>query len=175
MIGLQQRTMAMNGARWARAAAVLIVIGSVAVLPQESVVGATRSPSADTSVAAVSVDVSHVQLVVNDDGSATLSAHLENAGKADVSLVGVRVESDGEVLPVASTLMHLPIPPEFGAWAGDASDAGGFVVPEGIRLGASSTVRFEFSDGTFVTESAKVVRRTSEHDMIFPLDSSPLR
>ena len=61
-----------------------------------------------------------------------------------------------------------------GLRVGDASDAGGFVVPHGVRLGVAATVRFELDHDRSFTVPAIVVRRTSAHDLIFPVDGTQL-
>lgn len=120
------------------------------------------------------VRVSDALLVINDDGSATVSARLDNATDADVSLMSVRVESHGQSLPIASTQMWLPVLRGYPARVGDASDAGGFVVPTGLEPGDRARVQFHLDDGTCVGTSVSVVRRNAEHDAIFPTDGHRL-
>lgn len=120
------------------------------------------------------VRVSDALLVVNDDGSATVSARLDNTTDADVSLMSVRVESHGRSMPIASTQMWLPVLRGYPARVGDASDAGGFVVPAGLEPGDRARVQFHFDDGTCLGSSVSVVRRNAEHDAIFPTDGHRL-
>jgi hypothetical protein len=165
---------------WAIAAFALAVV--IAALPLTLVAGAVpvagsswdgasaeHAPADDTAV-----DVGRVRLVVNDDGSATVSATLRNPTGTGRTLVGVRVECDERPLPVASTDMLLPVMSRSSARVGDASDAGGFVVPVGVAVDDPATVRFSFDDGSSSTRTAEVVHRSVEHDEIFPDNGAQL-
>lgn len=111
--------------------------------------------------------ISDVVMVVNDDGSATLSATFRG-GREPMALKSVHIESDAGGLPIASTLMWLPIFPGTESRAGDASDAGGFVVPRGLTPGQTVRVQFQFDNDTCASTDAQTVRRSSAHDEVFP-------
>lgn len=169
---------------WAIAAFALAVV--IATLPLALVAGAVPivgSPWDGASVERVlanddangaAVDVRSVRLVVNDDGSATVSATLRNPTDTGRTLVGVRVDCGDRPLPVASTIMLLLVMSRSSARVGDASDAGGYVVPVGVAMDDPVTVRFAFDDGTSSTRSAEVVRRSGEHDQVFPDNGAQL-
>ncbi|MDT7787641.1 MAG: hypothetical protein QOF58_6060 [Pseudonocardiales bacterium] len=119
------------------------------------------------------VVVSDVVMVVNDDGSAALSATFEGRGDA-VALKSVHIESDAGELDVASTQMWLPILPGIESRAGDASDAGGFVVPRGVAPGQVVHVQFQFDNDTCLAIDAQAVRRNPTHDEVFPTNGKQL-
>lgn len=123
------RTAVASIARCVRGATVLGLVAVLAFMPRESVEGATDRDDAPVRTGTVSAD--DVLLVVNDDGSATVSASLHNPTR-------------------------------------------GFVVPHGVQLGSAATVRFERDHGRSFTAAASVVRRTSAHDLIFPVDGTQL-
>lgn len=160
--------------KYVRHAMVIAVVAALIVGPRESGEGAPSPADVPETAERGSVTVRRVLLVINDDGSATVSADLRNVTAVDRTLTGVVVEADGRNPSVARTLMDLPVPRRLGARVGDASDAGGFVVPHGVRPGATATVRFHLDDGTSITQPANVVRRGNEHDMIFPTDGTQL-
>lgn len=120
-----------------------------------------------------SVTVSGVVMIVNDDGSATLSATFEGGGKP-IALKSVHVESDAGELDVASTQMWLPILPGTESRAGDASDAGGFVVPAGLAPGQTVQVQFQFDNDSCLAIAAQAVRRNPTHDEVFPTNGQQL-
>lgn len=113
------------------------------------------------------VIVSDVVMVLNDDGSAALSAIFEGQGDV-VALKSVHLESAAGELDVASTQMWLPIFPGTESRAGTASDAGGFIVPDGLTAGAVVQVQFQFDNDTCLAIDAETVRRDSSHDDVFP-------
>lgn len=119
------------------------------------------------------VDVSDVVMVLNDDGSAALSATFQGRG-AELALMSVHLESDAGALAVASTQMWLPIQPDMQTRAGDASDAGGFIVPTGLSEGEIVHVQFQFDDDTCLSIDAPTIRRNSTHDRVFPIDGDQL-
>lgn len=151
------------------ASAPLICAAWIALLaapsPQtQSAYGAEVTP---LSEGGSSVIVSDVVMVLNDDGSAALSATFEGRGDV-VALKSVHLESAAGDLDVASTQMWLPILPGTESRAGTASDAGGFVVPSGLTAGAVVHVQFQFDNDTCLAIDAEAVRRDSSHDDVFP-------
>lgn len=120
------------------------------------------------------VAVSDVVMVVNDDGSATLSATFEGRGDEPLALKSVHIASDAGELDVASTQMWLPILSGKESRAGDASDAGGFVVPGGLDPGQTVHVQFQFDNETCVAVDAQAVLRSSTHDEVFPTNGLQL-
>lgn len=128
---------------------------------------ATASPDSPPR-APVPVRVDEPLLVVNQDGSAVVSAALENPNDVEVALVDVRVEIDGQALPISSTIMWLPLPPSTSSQVGAASDAGGFMVPSGVLAGSAARLTFRFDDGTCVDAMAPAVARSGEHSLIYP-------
>jgi hypothetical protein len=134
----------------------------------------TASPSGGTDASTVvhrspSVRVSFATLVVNDDGSATVAAYLENVSDDQVVLLGMTVTSGADELPVTTTEMLLPIPSGDEVHVGDATDAGGFVVPAGVEAGATHRIVLGFDDGTCVAVETEAVERGSEHRGIHPV------
>ena len=120
-----------------------------------------------------SVSVADVVMVVNDDGSATLSATFEGGGQP-VALKSVHIESGAGGLDVANTQMWLPILPGKTSRAGDASDAGGFVVPRGVAPGQTVQMQFQFDNDTCLAIDSQVVRRNSTHAEVFPTNGQQL-
>jgi hypothetical protein len=120
-----------------------------------------------------SVTMSDVVMVVNDDGSATLSATFQGQGEP-IALKSVHMESAAGPLDVASTQMWLPILPGKTSRAGDASDAGGFVVPRGLAPGQTVHLQFQFDNDTCLAIDSQTVRRNSTHDEIFPTNGQQL-
>lgn len=176
------------GRRWgitgllvfAIAALVFIVLGQSTASPDGLRAG--FEPVGDTPVdvpqnayvpAPPSVSVSHPELVLNSDGSATLSASLATTGK-EVALVSVQIVHRGSAQEVSSTDMWLPVTPGVEATVGAASDAGGFTVPSGLKAGDVADVYFVFDDRTCVSVEAEVVQRTARHGSVFPKRGSQL-
>ena len=124
--------------------------------------------------AAGSITVRHPLLVVNSDGSGTISAELRTSSRTETALMDVEVEQAGETLPVSSTVMWLPVIPGYPAIVGAASDAGRFVVPVAPPVGSTVTLIFVLDDGTRLTEETKVVARSSEHSLIYPKNGTQL-
>lgn len=120
-----------------------------------------------------SVSVSRPELVLNTDGSATLSASLATTGK-EVALMSVQIMHQGSVQEVSSTDMWLPVTPGIDATVGAASDAGGFTVPRGLNVGDVADVYFIFDDQTCISVEAEVVQRTARHKSVFPKRGSQL-
>ena len=119
------------------------------------------------------VTVSDVVMIVNDDGSATLSATFEGEGRP-IALKSVHIESGAGELVVASTRMWLPILPGKTSRAGDASDAGGFVVPGGLAPGQTVQVQLQFDNDACLAMEAQTVRRNPTHDEVFPTNGQQL-
>jgi len=117
--------------------------------------------------------ISHVVMVANADGSATLSATF-TGGRESTALQGVSISTTAGELDVASTQMWLPVLPGKVSRAGDASDAGGFVVPQGLAPGQVVRVQFQFDDGTCAALEAETVLRTKAYDEVFPTDGRKL-
>jgi hypothetical protein len=128
---------------------------------------ASTSPAA-TTAGGPSVVVSDALLVVNRDGSAAVGADLRSTHEAAVTLMGVTVSVDGRALPVNGTQMWLPVPAGDSARVGAASDAGGFVVPDGVDATTQARLRFWFDDGTCVAAEVQAVARDDRHRMVFP-------
>jgi hypothetical protein len=158
------------------AAAAVVGVGLVAAAGIVLVDGTDRAPATPVAVSPVAarqieggpIRVEHPLLVVNRDGSATVGAQLQNPGGAEVSLMGVTVSVDGRRVPVNSTEMWLPVPPDDPATVGAASDAGGFVVPEGIDETSAATLEFWFDDGTCVPADVQAVSRGGDHRQVYP-------
>lgn len=117
--------------------------------------------------------ISDVVMVANADGSATLSATFKGGGEP-LALKAVSISTKAGELDVASTQMWLPIVPGKVSRAGDASDAGGFVVPQGLAAGQVVRVQFQFDNGTCAVIDAETVLRTKAHDEVFPTDGRKL-
>jgi len=117
--------------------------------------------------------ISHVVMVANADGSATLSATF-TGGRESTALQGVSISTTAGELDVASTQMWLPVLPGKVSRAGDASDAGGFVVPHGLAPGQVVRVQFQFDNGTCAALEAETVLRTKAYDEVFPTDGRKL-
>jgi hypothetical protein len=115
------------------------------------------------------VRVSIATLVVNDDGSATVAAYLENVSDDQVVLLGMTVTSGADELPVTTTEMLLPIPPGDEVHVGDATDAGGFVVPAGVEAGVTHRIVLGFDDGTCAAVETEAVERGPEHRGVHPV------
>lgn len=165
--------------RWTLASASLVCVAMAALLaspspPTRSVAGAADSVvTATPSGVRSPVAVSDVVMVMNDDGSATLSATFAGLGDV-VALKSVHIESDAGALEVASTQMWLPILPGTKSRAGDASDAGGFVVPSGLAPDQIIHLQFQFDNDTCLTINAQTVRRNPTHDEVFPTNGKQL-
>ena len=132
------------------------------------------APAPAPAEAARSITVRHPLVVVNSDGSGTISAELRTSSRTETALMDVEVEQAGETLPVSSTVMWLPVIPGYPAIVGAASDAGGFVLQVAPPVGSSVTLTFILDDGTRLTEEAKVVARSSEHSLIYPKNGTQL-
>ena len=162
------------------AATLIASVGAIGLLvmplPQTPRVAATEPPpkSQSTAQASDAVLVVDPLMVVNVDGSASLSATLHNTQDVEVALTAVQVQSEGSELGVASTAMWLPVLPSIPARAGDASDAGGFVVPRGVVAGRNVQVRFVFDDHSCLTVQVEATRRTSQHGGVFPTNGRQL-
>ncbi|KAA1399409.1 hypothetical protein [Aeromicrobium ginsengisoli] len=127
----------------------------------------------DESAAIGELAISEVVMVANTDGSATLSATF-TGGREAMALKAVSISTKAGALDVASTQMWLPIIPGKVSRAGDASDAGGFVVPQGLAAGQVVRVQFQFDNGTCAALTARTVQRTKAHDEVFPTDGRKL-
>jgi hypothetical protein len=125
-------------------------------------------PAAGANYRSPTIDVLNTLLVANADKSATLSASIINNTGADQSLSSVTVDSlDGsKTLQVRSTKSLLPLPKDFAAPLGQASDAGGFVVTDGAKPGYYVKVTLNFTDAESVTIDAPVVARTADYDYV---------
>jgi hypothetical protein len=121
-----------------------------------------------------SITVRHPLVVVNSDGSGTISAEVRNTTATEAALMDVEVEQAGESLPVSSTVMWLPVIPGYPAIVGAASDAGGFALDAAPPAGTTVSLTFVLDDGTRLTEKAPVVARSSEHSLIYPKNGTQL-
>lgn len=130
--------------------------------------------SADTVGDGPAVRVRDPLLVVNDDGSASIGALLENVDGVDVSLMGVVVWVDRHRVPVNSTQMWLPVVAGDDSQVGAASDAGGFLLPSGISDATRADVEFRFDDGTCVLADVTAVTRSKEHRLVYPKSNRPI-
>lgn len=135
-----------------------------ALLPRPSGPAATPQP----------IVVQDPRVIVNRDGSATISAELTNDSRTEVALMDVLVQRDGEPVPVSATPMWLPVLPDYPSRVGDASDAGGFVIPAGVAVGSTLTLRFVFDSGVCLTEEVDVVARSAQHSAVYPKNGTPL-
>lgn len=133
---------------------------------------ANTSQNAHTS-APPGVSVTRPVLVLNSDGSATLSATLATSGK-NVALMGVRIVYLGSAQENSSTGKWLPVIPGVGATVGAASDAGGFTVPNGLKAGDVADVHFVFDDQTCVSVEAEIVQRATRYGSVYPKSGSQL-
>ena len=127
-----------------------------------------------TSPVVASVSVTNPVMVVNSDGSATLSAALTAVRNVEVTLESVQVRSSGADLDVLTSRMLLPVVPGHSAHVGDASDAGGYVVPHGIAPGDRVQLKYLFDDGSCVAVETTAVNRTQEHSDVYPKTGSRL-
>jgi len=117
--------------------------------------------------------VSDAAMVANTDGSATLSATF-TGGRESIALQAVSISTKAGELDVASTQMWLPVLPGKVSRAGDASDAGGFVVRQGLAPGQAARVQFQFDNGTCRTLDVETVVRSKAYDEVFPTDGRKL-
>lgn len=127
----------------------------------------------DSAPSTQSMTVTNSELVMNEDGSATLSAVLTSRASA-VALVGVQVTHDSRTVEVISTNLWLPVPPGIEAIVGAASDAGGFNVPAGLAIGDVVDVDFVFDNGSCTRVSTRVVLRAARHYDVYPTHRSQL-
>lgn len=114
------------------------------------------------------VRVTSPSLVVNKDGSAAVTADLDNVQDSETSLVGVTVLSGNEALDVLTTQMTMPLPPNTEQRMGYATDAGGFVVPRGVSVPGTYRLVFSFDNGTCTVVPTDAVSRSAEHRAIYP-------
>jgi hypothetical protein len=162
------------------AIASLVAVAALAASPEvpsaaaAPVTASRPTPTPTLTEAPGSVAVEDPLVVVNDDGSATISAVLTNSTDSEVAVMDVRVERGGDVLAVSRTAMWLPVLPGRPARVGDASDAGGFVIPAGAVPGTDLALRFLFDSGACLTEQADVVVRTAQHRSVYPKDGTRL-
>lgn len=113
------------------------------------------------------VDSLNTLLVSNKDGSATLSASLQNNLDADQTLSSVTVTTLGdEQLKVESTDKDVSLPPGILTPLGQASDAGGFKVVSGAPVGEYVRITYTFSESGELTVEAPVVARNAEYDKV---------
>ena len=130
---------------------------------------AAPTPTASTTTAApVAAKVSRPSLVVNEDGSAVVTAFVQNVQAEKTSIAGITVLSGEDVLPVLTTPMSMPLPPDTELRVGYATDAGGFVVPTGVTAGGSYRLVLGFDNGTCRVVASEAVERTDEHRAIYP-------
>lgn len=110
------------------------------------------------------VDVLNTLLVANPDGSATISAGLQNNLDDVERLSSVSVTTfDDEPLTVRSPRIALPLEPGLLTTIG-TEDSAVFLVEEGAEEGAYVKVTFTFADSAPLTIEAPVVARNSEYD-----------
>ncbi|KRC63775.1 hypothetical protein ASE12_02730 [Aeromicrobium sp. Root236] len=147
---------------------------SLVVAPESG--GASATEPTDTAAdpkGRGNLVISGVVMVANTDGSATLSATFVG-GREPMALKAVSLSTESGDLAVASTAMWLPIVPGKESRAGDASDAGGFVVPRGLAPDQVVRVQLQFDNGTCAVLDAPTVRRTRAHDEVFPTNGQRL-
>ena len=163
------------GRRWGSTGLLVLAIAAlVLIVLGQNMAGIPVDVSQNAHVpASSSVSVSHPELVLNNDGSATLSASLATTGK-EAALEGVQIVYRGSAQEVSSTEMWLPVIPGVDATVGAASDAGGFTVASGLKAGDVADVYFVFDDRTCVNVEAEVVQRTALHGSVFPKWGSQL-
>jgi len=154
---------------------VLVAVAALAASPQALPAAAAPAPPVEPAVAqAASIEVGAVSVIVNRDGSATIGAEITNGTDAEAALADVRVEKGDRALPVSATPFWLPLLPGSSARVGDASDAGGFVVPQGVDVGDALTLRFLLDTGTCLDVETDAVARSSEHSLVYPKDGTRL-
>lgn len=149
-------------------------LASPGSVTSDGLVGDVSVDVSQDSVSQPGVSVTRPELVVNSDGSATLSAALTATSGEEVALLGVQILYQGSVQEVSSTSMDLPVVPGADATVGAASDAGGFSVPSGLTAGDVASVQFVFSDQTCVSVNANVVQRADRHQLVFPKRAASL-
>jgi hypothetical protein len=109
------------------------------------------------------VETHNTLLVVNRDGSATLSAGLVNTLDDEQTVTGVTVATkDGESLTVRRPKGSFKLPPGQLVSLGGKDASGVFVVTEGAEPGAYVDLTISFSGSSPLTVEAPVVAR-SEH------------
>lgn len=109
------------------------------------------------------IDALHALVVANADGTATLSAALENNLDEEQSLSSVTVATlGGEELQVTGPDGELPLAPGQLTTLGGLDPAGVFIIDEDAVAGAYVEITFTFSDSAPMTLEAPVVTRTSE-------------
>jgi hypothetical protein len=156
-------------------AALSDVVGLVSA-PENEAGGTPVAEPTDTAIdpeGGGDLVISDVVLVANSDGSATLSATFVG-GHEPMALKAVSLSTVSGDLAVASTAMWLPVLPGKESRAGDASDAGGFVVPRGLAPGQVVRVQLQFDNDTCAVLDAPTVRRTRAHDKVFPTNGQRL-
>lgn len=110
------------------------------------------------------VDVLNTLLVANPDGSATLSAGLQNNLDEVERLSSVSVTTfDDEPLDVRSPRIALPLEPGLLTTVGSSEGTAVFLV-QGAEEGEYVKVTFTFADSAPLTIEAPVVARNSEYD-----------
>lgn len=124
--------------------------------------------SASTEASPVPARVTRPSLVVNKDGSAVVTAYVQNVQATETSLTGITVLSGDDPLKVLTTQMSMPLPPDTELGIGYATDAGGFVVPEGVSVGGSYRLVLGFDNGTCRVVVSEATGRTAEHRAIYP-------
>jgi copper(I)-binding protein len=113
------------------------------------------------------VDVMGVLLVANSDGSATLSAALENNRDQAQQLTSVSATTrEGAALEVRSPKSQVSLAPAQLTQLGKVTDSSVYLVPAGAEAGRFVEVTFTFSETEAVTIEAPVVARNSEYDSI---------
>lgn len=113
------------------------------------------------------VDVLNTLLVANADGSATISAGLQNNLDEADQLSSVSVTTlDDKPLDVRSPRILLPIEPDVLTTIGSVKESAVFLVEEGAEEGAYVKVTFTFSNSAPLTIEAPVVARTAEYDSV---------
>lgn len=111
------------------------------------------------------VDVLNTLLVANTDGSATISAGLQNNLDEADQLSSVSVTTlDDKPLNVRSPRIMLPIEPGVLTTIGNVKESAVFLVEEGAEEGAYVKVTFTFSTSAPLTIEAPVVARNAEYD-----------
>ncbi|AWB91238.1 hypothetical protein C3E78_02810 [Aeromicrobium chenweiae] len=110
------------------------------------------------------VDSMNTLLVANPDGSATLSAALQNNLDEDQDLSSVSVTTlDDKELQVTAPDEQLPLKPGYLTTLGGDDPAGVYVVDKDVPSGIYVKITLSFSDSSPVTIEAPVVDRTTEY------------
>lgn len=120
------------------------------------------------------VDVLNALVVVNDDGSGTISAGFVNNTGDEDALSSVTVTTlDGKELQVRGLRSRFILPEGQLTSLGTSAENGNFRIADGVKAGYYVKVTFDFEGASPVTIEAPAVSRTAEYDNVPGADPLP--